>query len=188
MKHTQIILLIVVAVAVLITAVGVGFYIKEARDKNRQATKSASGWQGGSRGGSGAVGNPSVEGLMPARASRERLRNLSEEDRAKIVEERQSLRERWASMSAEEKEKFREQLRERFNVRRRGEQTRAPVVSPAEMADVKGKWENMTEQEREDFRAKMRERFRGGMQEPNAVRQEPNAVQQEPPTKTFGGQ
>jgi len=165
MKHSQTIILAAVGAAVLLTAVGVGFYIREARQKNRAIESRAGDEAGGS--------------LIPARVSLERFSNLSEEERAKIVEGRKKIVERQESMSEEEKEKFRGQLRERFNARRRGEREKLPALSPEEGAKLRERWANMSEQERQEFRNKMREQFGAVRREPNVVQQEPNAIRQE---------
>lgn len=165
MKHSQIIILAAVAAAVLLTALGVGFYIREARQKSKANESGAGDEAGGS--------------LIPARVSRERFSNLSEEERAKIVEGRKKIVERQESMSEEEKEKFREQVRERFKLPRRGEGERLPALADEERAKLRERWANMSEREKEEFRNKMREEFGAVRQEPNAVRQEPNAIRQE---------
>jgi len=170
MKHSQTIILAAVAAAVLLTALGVGFYVREARQKNRA---------GGPRVGAESVGEESGGSLVPGRVGRERFSNLSEEERAKVVEERKKIAEGRANMSEEEKEKFRQQLRERFNARRRGERERLPALSPEEGAKLRERWANMSEQEREEYRSKMRKEYGAVRGEPNAVQQEPNAIRQE---------
>lgn len=51
---------------------------------------------------------------------RGRSENMSEEERAKMEEERRNTRERFENMSEEEREAFRAQMRERFSGRRSG--------------------------------------------------------------------
>ena len=165
MKHSQTIILAAVAAAVLFTALGVGFYIREARQKSKANE---------SRAGDEARGS-----LIPTGVGREKLRNLSEEERAKLVEERKKIVEGQKNMSEEEKEKFREQVRERFNARRRGERERLPALSEEEGAKLRERWANMSEQEREEYRSKMRKEYGAVRREPNAVQQEPNAIRQE---------
>jgi len=163
MKHSQIIILAAVAAAVLLTVLGIGFYIREAMQKSK-ANESRAGDESG--GGS----------LIPTGVGREKLRNLSEEERAKVVEERKKIADGRANMSEEEKEKFRQQLRERFNARRRGERERLPAFSEEEGAKLRERWANMSEQEREEYRSKMRKEYGAVRREPNAVQQEPNAI------------
>lgn len=165
MKQRQVIILAAVGAAVLLTALGVGFYIREASRKSEAGSKA-----GAESGGS----------LIPGGVGRENLRNLSEQERARIVEERKKIAQRQPDMSEEEKEKVRQQVRERFNVRQRGASERLPAFSDEERAQLREKWANMSEQEREEFRNKMREEFGAARREPNAVQQEPNVVGQEP--------
>lgn len=171
MKRLQVIVLAAVGTAVVIAALGVGFYIGGTRQKKKAGEEPQQ------------VGGGN---LIPGRLGRDRFSNVSEEERARIVEGRRERAERWASMSDEEKEKFRQQLRRRFDARQ-GEVGRLPALSEDERANLREKWANMSRQEREEFRAKMRERFGAAQREPNAVQwgsnvvgQEPNAVGQEP--------
>jgi len=170
MKQRQVIILAAVGAAVLLTALGVGFYIREARQKS----------EAGDETGAESGGKQSGGSLIPGGVGRENLRNLSEQERARIVEERKKIAQRQANMSEEEKEKFRQQVRERFNVRRGGASERLPALSEEERARLREKWANMSEQEREQLRNKMREEFGAARREPNAVQQEPNVVGQEP--------
>jgi DNA anti-recombination protein RmuC len=48
----------------------------------------------------------------------DRSRNLSEEERARLKEQRESMRQRFENMSEEEKEEFSAQMRERSGGRR----------------------------------------------------------------------
>lgn len=169
MKQRQVIILGAVGAAVLLTALGVGFYIREAGQKSKD----------GSQAGAESGGKQSGGNLIPGGVSRENLRNLSEQERARIVEERKKITERQANMSEEEKENLRQQVRERFNVRRQGASERLPALSEEERVRLREKWANMSEQEREEFRNKMREKFGAARREPNAVQQEPNAIGQE---------
>jgi hypothetical protein len=83
---------------------------------------------------------------------RERMANMTEEERAQ-------MRERFANMSDEE----REQMRERFGGRRRGGGERFQNLSEEERTQMEERrrqmreqFENMTEEEREAFRAQRR--------------------------------
>lgn len=83
---------------------------------------------------------------------RERMANMTEEERAQ-------MRERFANMSDEE----RAQMRERFGSRRRGGGERFPNLSEEERTQMEERrrqmreqFENMTEEEREAFRAQRR--------------------------------
>jgi len=171
MKRSEIVILAVVAGAVFITALGISLYITEARHKNRAVeskTVADSNVAGGQR------------SLIPGRADRGRVRNLSEEERTGLVEERKQAVEKWKSMSGEEKQQFRTQLREKFNARRRGEMEKTRIMTPEEKAKLDQKWQTMSEQEREEFKAKIRAGVNVVGQDPNIVQQEPNAVRLEP--------
>ena len=65
-----------------------------------------------------------------------RLENMSEEERARMEEERSQMRERMENMSEEERAKMRE-----------------------EMEELRGRWEEMSEEEREEARAQMNEKY-----------------------------
>lgn len=171
MKHSQIIVLVAVGAAVLVTALGIGFYVGEARHRNRAVeskTIADSNVAGGQR------------SLIAGRVDRGRVRNFSEEERTGLVEERKQAVEKWKSMSGEEKQQFRTQLREKFNARRRGEMEKTRIMTPEEKAKLAQKWQTMSEQEREEFKAKIRAGVNIVGQEPNIVQQEPNAARQEP--------
>jgi hypothetical protein len=175
MKRMQTIILAAVGAVVLLTALGVGFYIRGARQAKQKS-------EAVSQGGAEAGEKPQQVGdgnLVPARVRRERFRNLSEEESAKVAEGMKKREERRANMSEEEKEKFRQQLRERFNAERQS-RVGLPALSGDDKATLRERWANMSRQERDEFRAEMRERFGDAWQEPNAVQGEPNVVGQEP--------
>ena len=85
MKHSQIIVLVAVGAAAFVTAVGIGFYVGEARHRNR-AVESKTGADSNVGGG--------ARSLIPGRADRGRYRGLSDEERTKLVEERKKAVER----------------------------------------------------------------------------------------------
>ena len=96
-------------------------------------------------------------------------------------EEAAKLRERWPNMSEEEREKFTAQMRERWENMSEEEREQARERRRAEMRQRREKLESMSEEEREEFRAQMRERFggrrlqggaEGGRRRPGARRRE----------------
>jgi len=102
---------------------------------------------------------PAPEGVM-------RERNISPEERAGFGEGRREMRERLENMSEEEREQFRAQMRERFAGMRRGGGERLQNLSEEdrarlreEMEELRGRWEEMSEEEREEARAQMSERY-----------------------------
>ena len=103
--------------------------------------------------------------LTAGPGGREAFGDLSPEERAKRREEREKMMEKMATMSEDEREKFRAQMGERFGAMRRGDGRRPPDLSPgqrtrraAEWEKIRDRWETMSEQEKEQFRAGMRER------------------------------
>jgi hypothetical protein len=91
----------------------------------------------------------------------------SPEERAKLVEQREGMRERFENMTEEEKEKFRTQMRERFGGRRRdggrdmgselSEEDRTKMRE--EVEQLRAKWEEMSEAEREEARNQISEKY-----------------------------
>ena len=73
-------------------------------------------------------------------------------------EEAAKLRERWPNMSEEEREKFTAQMRERWENMSEEEREQARERRTAEMQERRARFENMPLEERERF---MRERFGG---------------------------
>jgi len=163
MKRMQTIIWAVIGAVAILTILAVAFYIKEAGQKIEPQAGDES---------SAIVSSPN-DGM-------EKFRKLSEEDRANMVREKSEREGRWANMSEEEKEKFRELLRKRDNAIRQSEKRGVSQISEDEKTTLMEKWANMSEQEREEFRAKLRERVGAAQREPNAVPQEPNAVRDEP--------
>ena len=91
----------------------------------------------------------------------------SPEERAKLVEQREGMRERFENMTEEEQEKFKAQMRERFGGRRRdGGQDMGSELSEEdrtkmreEMEQLRAKWEEMSEAEREEARKQISEKY-----------------------------
>ena len=79
---------------------------------------------------------------------------LSEEERARLDEERQRMRERWESMSDEEREEYRNQMRDRFGGGRRG--GRGDMFRNLSEED-RERFQNMSEDERREYITRMRE-------------------------------
>ncbi len=100
------------------------------------------------------------------------------EQRARIKKEREQILEKMASLSEEEKEQFRERIRQRFSSQRAG--TQRTNLSPEEREQMRLKWENMSEEQRKAALARMRARAgagrRASQEEAPAAPEEPNAV------------
>jgi len=163
MKQASILTSVVIAVVVLLASLGIGLCIREIRFR-----------QAGIETKSGKLQKPGdVNDIekgrtqispVPGPGGGDRQRDLSPEDRTKIVEERAEVREQFENMSEEEKEKFRAQVREKFSGRRReggfqnlSEEQRARFRE--EMEKLRERWDEMSEEEREQTRAQMLEKY-----------------------------
>lgn len=163
MKRMQTIIWAVMGAVAILAILAVAVYVKKAGQKIEPKAGDE---------GSAIVGSPNE--------AMEKFRKIAEEDRANMVEEKSERGGRWANMSEEEKEKFRELLRKRDNAIKQSEKRGVSQISEDEKTALMEKWANMSEQEREEFRAKLRERIGAAQQEPNVVSIEPNVVGQEP--------
>ena len=76
-------------------------------------------------------------------------------------EEAAELRERWPNMSDEEREQFTAQMRERWDNMSEEERAQALERRRVEMEEARARFQNMSEEEREKFGAEMRGRFGG---------------------------
>lgn len=158
MKQYSAIISVVAAAVVLAAAWGIGRYIREVRLQR-----------------AGAADSPKIAhpGTKPAGPERPmpgpgpgRKQELSEQEKARLKEQRGKMIENVESMSEQEKEKFRAQVREKFSPSLPPDRQGFPQMAPEEMAKLKEqfekmkeKWESMSEQEKEAFKAKMREGF-----------------------------
>ncbi|MGD8787159.1 MAG: redoxin domain-containing protein [Phycisphaerales bacterium] len=103
------------------------------------------------------------------RNRRQRLQNMSEEEREKFLTEMRQRRAKWDSMSEEERERFRTQMRERLGGRfglRKEEQLKAIETIEAQLKKFKaalqkveteeaGRLQELSEEERTKFNEKM---------------------------------
>ena len=81
---------------------------------------------------------------------RQRLQNMSEEDREKFLEQMRQRRARWDSMSEEERERFRRQMRERVGGRfglRQEEQLKAVKAIQEQLKKFKAVLQNVNPEE-----------------------------------------
>jgi len=162
MKQYSAIISVVAAVVVLAAAWGIGRYIREVRLQRAGAVNSPKIAQPGTK--------PGPERPMPGPGPG-RKQELSEQEKARLKEQRGKMIENVESMSEQEKEKFRAQMREKFSPSLPPDRQGFPQMAPEEMAKLKEqfekmkeKWESMSEQEKEAFKAKMREAFGPGPQ------------------------
>jgi len=113
---------------------------------------------------------------------RQRMQNMSEEEREKFMAEMRQRRERFQNMSEEEKEKFRAEMRERFGAGRpvtgRQEQLKAIEAIEEQVAKLKAAMQSTGREARgslrdlsEEERAKLRERMvTAGRERQTAIR------------------
>jgi hypothetical protein len=165
---------VIVCVAVLLGAWGIGLCIRQVRFRNAAIESEAATepqmsantqkptGAGDSKGEPAEMAQFRPEGSpMPGDEDRRPLGDLSEE-------EKESMRQRFENMSEQEKEEFRAQMREKSGGRRPQGGDRSRNLSEEEKArlkeqreSMKQRFENMSEQEREEFRAQMREKTGG---------------------------
>jgi|GEM_PF-1165155 len=157
MKQYSAIISVVAAVVVLAAAWGIGRYIREVRLQHAEDVNSPKTTQPGTK--------PSPERPIPGPGPG-RKQELSEQEKARLKEQRGKMIEKADNLSEQEKEKFRAQVREKFSPSQPPDRQGFPQMSPEEMAKLKEqfekmkeKWESMSEQEKEAFKAKMREGF-----------------------------
>ncbi len=102
------------------------------------------------------------------------------------------MREQFQNMSEEEREQFRAQMGERFAARRRESGDRFGNLSEEEREKMRERFENMSEEERQEFMAQRRERFggrrpqgdrEGGRRRPGARRRPGDSGGGAPPPK-----
>ncbi len=148
----------------LLTAFAIGLYIKEVKSKYRAAESEAKA----------VAESQTKQAEIPTGPPRERQRSsrdLSPEQRAQITEQMKDIRQKWETMSEQERKEFRAKIAEIVQAGR-SETNKIFETSHPEGMDsfaeefikVKNNWEDMTEEEKQEFRDKIRESS-------NAVRQ-----------------
>jgi hypothetical protein len=147
----------VIIIAVLLAALSIGLVIRQVRlhyaraaaEQNRRLAS---------------------EKLLPG--GRRVHQKTTDEDRAKIKQEREEAIKKHASMSEQEKEKLTAQMRADLRTRFDGG-SRPSALSEDEKAKLAERWQNMTEEEREALKAKIKEqaaaRRQRIMESPNDV-------------------
>ena len=165
------IVFVIVSVAVLLGAWGVGLCIRQVRFRNAGIEPKAVA----------EVEKADIElekeppemvqvlpdrEPLPVGEDGGRFDNPSEEE-ARPIEAREEMRERFENISEEEKQELRAQMRERppswqreggYSFRNLSEEERARFRE--EVQRVRERWEYMSEEEKEEFRTQMHERLR----------------------------
>lgn len=163
MKKASILTSLVIAVVVLLASLGIGLCIREIRF--RQAGVETKSEKIQKLGDVNESKQERVQGRPgPGPGGRDTQSALSPEERARLVEQREGMREQFENMSEQEREQFRAQVREKFGGRRReggflnlSEEERTKFRE--EMEKIRERWEEMSEEERQEAMAQMRERF-----------------------------
>ena len=179
MKQHSAIISVVAAVVVLAAAWGIGRCIRGVRLQRAGAVNSPKITQPGTK--------PGPERPIPGPGPG-RKQELSEQEKARLKEQRGRMIEETANMSEQEKEKFRAQVREKFSPSLPPDRQGFPQMSPEEKAKMKEqfekmkeKWDSMSEQEKEAFKAKMREGFGFGPPRPQEAQAPPESKPEEKP-------
>ena len=86
------------------------------------------------------------------------------EQRARVKKEREQVLEKMGSLTEEEKQQFRERIRQRFSSQRAGSQW--TNLSPEEREQMLQKWQNVSEEQRKAALARMRGRSEAGRLQP----------------------
>ncbi len=146
------IVFVVICIAVLFAAYGIGLCIREVRFRHAAVASKANlqpqlSIETQKPGNVVELANEPAENVQAS--SEEKPTPNNNEGRMRFgglsEEERTQMRDRWQNMSDEEREQERERRR-------------------AEMAEIRAKMESMSEEEREQFRDEMRQRFGGDRQ------------------------
>ena len=161
MKQSNVIISVIVAASVLLAAIATGLYIRETRKRSIPRESES------------AV-KPEIKQAELTEETKETetgSRSLAAEQKAKLTEQINDIKQRWTSMSDAERAEFRAKMTEIFR-KDRLERSSRFATSPPEGRDmygekfleIKNKWEDMSEQERQAYTDKMRENS-------NAIRQ-----------------
>ena len=161
MKQSKVIILVIVAASILLSAIAIGLYVRETR-KEITPLESES------------MAKPEIkqnELTKKPPESETDSNSLTAQQRIQITKQTEEIKQRWANMSDAERAEFRAKMTEIFR-KDRLERSSRFVASPPEGRDmfgeefleVKSKWEDMSEEEKQEFMDKMRENA-------NAIRQ-----------------
>ena len=170
MKLSNTVVSIIVITAVLLSVCVVGLLIRQARTGRSEREPQTV-----------AEANDTTTQPDMATSLREPGAGQAQDDaeqRARLKKEREQVLEKMASLTEEEKEQFRERIRQRFSSQRAGSQRTS--LSPEEREQMRLKWENMSEEQRKAALARMRARAGAGRRPPQEtgpeVPEEPNTI------------
>jgi hypothetical protein len=157
MKKASTLISVIIAIVVLLAALGIGFSVKQFRVRHAEKTAEAE-----------AAPKPKEfvgRNALPGRGERSRPSGLTVEERAERQDERARENERVANMSEDERREYMRRQSERFGAGdRRSEQAggRRPGgtgMSDEERQAMRERYENMSEEERAQAREQMRQKF-----------------------------
>jgi len=143
MKKASALITVIIAVVVLLVALGVGFSVKKYRVHRAQAEPSEEQVQTEPQ-------QPDPRAALPGEGARSRTSGPTVEEKAKIQGERAQMNERLKNMSEQERREFMAERSGQFEGRRRpeGQSGRRPGgmgMSDEERQKMRERYENMTE-------------------------------------------
>ena len=156
MKKASTLISVIIAIVMLLAALGVGFSVKQFRAHRAEKAVEAKAEP--------KVRQSGEKVALPGGGERRRSADLTAEQRAERQEERAQMRDRWENMSEEERRQFMAERGDRFDAARQQGGGRRPGgmgMSEEERQAMRERFENMSEEERQKAREEMRQRFGG---------------------------
>lgn len=158
MKKASTLISVIIAIVVLLAALGIGFSVKQFRVRRAEKVAEVK-----------PAPKPKksvARNALPGRGERSRSSGPTADQRAEIQDERDRENERVADMSEVERSEYIRERSERFGGGdRRGEgggRRRGGMrMSEDERQAMRDRYENMSDEEREQMREQMRQRYGG---------------------------
>jgi len=158
MKSSNTVMSIGIIVAVVLASCGVGLLVHQARRGHPRPEH-----------GSDAR-DRAMQAVQPGPGS-DRTAGTPEE-RAKRKEERAQILAKMNSLTDEQKEQFRDLVRQQFTASSKRE---FPGLSPEEQEQIRQKWDSMSEEERQAWKTRLEARFRAARRQEGSPRMVPEA-------------
>ena len=150
MKSSNTVVSIIIIAAVLLAACAVGLLVHLARMGRPQPERAVD------------TSSPAIQVALQRPGNREKKTDTPEQ-RAKLKEERAQTLAKMNSLTEEQKEEFRSQVRSQFSERNiRG----FPMLSAEEREQIRREWPNMSEEQRAAWLARMGARLPGARPQP----------------------
>ena len=180
MKKASTLITAIIAIVVLLAALGVGFSVKHFRSRRAQNEPQSQVEP--------QAKQPDGRAALPGGGARPRTAGLTTEERSDRQDERARMNERLSGMSEEERREF---MAQRPDDRRRpgqmgGRRPGGMEMSEEERQKMRERFENMSEEERQKFREDMRQRFGG--RRPGGRGGDPGDSPGERPRRSPGGE